>query len=1066
MTLQHSEYSWRGYLTSQGIVSADDELLLDVFQSSLRGAPLPAPWSMWHDKQSSSLFFTNSSTGETSWTHPLNSLLLDLAGVAQRFLALPFASRAEHLAALNRTWEAEARAEILRWRSAYDNGAEYFYNVETKAAMWERPVDALLPAFYLKKQYLRNLSAHCSNASSHKERSEVAHGDRPGQEGGGYGLRPSLPLIEQSHMSVSWESYLSKEILKLPDDEELLQVFQAVLKGAPLPAPWSMWCDKGAKTLFFTNAATRETSWTHPLHDVFVSLADVGRRFFTLPFATRAEHLVALNKTWDTEARAEILKWQAAYDEQDREYFFNVETKAVMWERPAEAVLPAFYLKKQFLKRLSLCKPAPIERRGSTSRERDRDSQSTMASTSNSSISSVSRMRKSRRSSRKLSNHALFDDNWEYYLTTQGIVDIPGEEMLLLTFQSVLKIAPLPAPWRIWNDKANSRFFFVQKSTGITSWQHPLNSVLLELAAVARYYLGLREQSRADHLAFLGSTWDGQAESEISKWKSALNEDDMEYFFNVETSETMWERPEDVVLPELFLKRQFLSKLSVAAEPSSEQGAPQKPQPPQPPEPSEPDEQSQSPQPPQPPEPPETPQPPEPPETVTKPNVDLPLIQPVPKAPVKVLKVQPVVGPKPAPPQTPMPKAPVEPRVQAKPPLPPAASHSPTRVKIKSISPKPARMGEAVKVTVVRKTARALSRDEAPKVTVISRDAAAHKGPTVTVRTMKEQASPEHDGNQLQVAKAAASAALAATTGTTIERLQAAAQAAYEAISTAAPDEHASTVQQALYEVVQQMQLPAPGGEACSTLAENAYFFARSVREALQGCSLNLPGADGSPAALAAAAAHRSGLSASWQVDAAIAAALGERFSGSSSPSFAASSQLCDVIKQVASECAAETETREAWLQKAAEKMTPLQQQKDMSKVRSSKGQELAATSDTWMMSSPEQVDSSPSGTETASVLGRTGRFSQTGSSKFAEFCNFRDVRRAMAEAENCLAAFEEERKNQRKALRRRSRNKLPTDILDAMGEAQRILSAFDEERRFQLQQLRVERAKSRANLP
>ena len=71
-----------------------------------------------------------------------------------------------------------------------------------------------------------------------------------------------------------------------------------------------------------------------------------------------------------------------------------------------------------------------------------------------------------------------------------------------------------------------------------------------------------------------------------------------------------------------------------------------------------------------------------------------------------------------------------------------------------------------------------------------------------------------------------------------------------------------------------------------------------------------------------------------------------------------------------------------------------------------------------------------------------------------------------MAEAENCLAAFEEERKIQRNALRRRSRNKLPTDILDAMGEAQRILSAFDEERRLQLQQLRVERAKSRANLP
>ena len=96
------------------------------------------------------------------------------------------------------------------------------------------------------------------------------------------------------------------------------------------------------------------------------------------------------------------------------------------------------------------------------------------------------------------------------------------------------------------------------------------------------------------------------------------------------------------------------------------------------------------------------------------------------------------------------------------------------------------------------------------QVTVISRDTAVQKGPTVTVRTMKEQASAQHGGNQMQFAKAAASAALAATAGTTIERLQAAAQAAYEASSTAAPDEHASTVQQALYEVVQQMQVPDP----------------------------------------------------------------------------------------------------------------------------------------------------------------------------------------------------------------------------------------------------------------
>ena len=700
MTVDCDELNWRGYLTSQSIVSKDDESLLDVFESSLSGAPLPAPWSMWCDRKSNALFFTNTSTGETSWTHPLNALLVELASVAQRFWALPLGCRAEHLAALNRTWEAEARAEIMKWRSALDEGSnEYFYNVETRATMWERPVDALLPAFYLKKQYLKNLSEYCRGGASHSGYKEI----KPGVDQAsvnGY-KRSSPSLAEESGVSVSWETYLTtKEVLKLPEEEDLLRVFQGVLKGAPLPAPWSMWCDKATQSLFFTNPSTRETSWTHPLQDVFLTLAEVGRRFFTIPVAIRAEHLAALNKTWDTEARTEILKWQTAYDDQDREYFFNAETMEVMWEKPAEAVLPAFFLKKQFLKRLSLSKPMLRERRDSTSQEPDRNSQSTMASTTNSSASSLSRMhdtrmRRTRRSSRKLSNHALFDDNWEYYLTTQGIVYVPGEEMLLQTFQSVLKIAPLPAPWRIWNDRANGRFFFVQKSTGMTSWQHPLNYVLMELASIARHYLSLDEESRADHLAMLGSKWDSQAEVEIAKWKSALDEEDMEYFFNAETSETMWERPEDVVLPELFLKRQFLSKLSVAIEP----------RPFQKPEPLHPPQHSQLPQPPTPPEPQ---------------RGDPVPVQVVPKVP----PVPPEAAGKPSAyaslPPLPVPSAAGVPelKVQVKPPPPVRVHHSPTRVKIKSVSPKPSRVGEAIKVTVVRKTARSVSHG-APKACVV-----------------------------------------------------------------------------------------------------------------------------------------------------------------------------------------------------------------------------------------------------------------------------------------------------------------------------------------------------------
>ena len=117
---------------------------------------------MWFDKEKRAFFFTNASSGQTSWIHPLHHLFVELAGVARRFDELPLHCKAEHLAVLNRTWETEARAEVMRWRSAFDerNGmkVEYYYNEETKDVMWERPVDALLPGFYLRKEFLKNLN--------------------------------------------------------------------------------------------------------------------------------------------------------------------------------------------------------------------------------------------------------------------------------------------------------------------------------------------------------------------------------------------------------------------------------------------------------------------------------------------------------------------------------------------------------------------------------------------------------------------------------------------------------------------------------------------------------------------------------------------------------------------------------------------------------------------------------------------------------------------------------------------------------------------------------------------
>ena len=583
------ERSWGEYFRTQNVLNLGEEKLLHVFELSLRGLPLPAPWSMWCDKEKNAFFFTNSTTGETTWMHPLHHLFLELAGVGRRFVELPTSSRPELLAALNRTWESEARAEILRWHPAFDDRkVEYFYNVETKAVMWERPVDALLPGFYLKKEFLKNLNGSFGRSDvlqpisqlAAKSKSTLATTLSP------TGGPRDLPTDEGYH------NYLvGREILNLPADELLLQVFQSALRGAPLPAPWSMWLDKTTRTLFFTNNTTGETQWTHPLHRLFQDLAAVGRRILAIPVCMRVEHLAALSRSWDSDARGEILKWQTAHED-GKEYYYNIETNEVMWERPVDAVLPAFYLRKQFLKKLSLCHQEKLDlRRAETGLLPQlpvrRDSVSTMPSTATTVTSTLStpqsedpgtrlKTGKTRRASRKLSDIAQLDDNWEYYLTTQGIVNVPGEENLLRVFQSVLKRAPMPAPWKIWHDRANNRFFFVKKSTGNTSWQHPLNSVLLELAGIARHHFTLPESRQADHIVMWGNAWDAQADVEIAKWNAATDENDMEYFFNTETNETMWERPEDVVLPELFLRRQFLARLGALQSSSKEIASTQK----------------------------------------------------------------------------------------------------------------------------------------------------------------------------------------------------------------------------------------------------------------------------------------------------------------------------------------------------------------------------------------------------------------------------------------------------------------------------------------------------------
>lgn len=944
--------------------------------------------------------------------------------------------------------------------------------------MWERPVDALLPGFYLKKEFLKNLNTNFGKPEfvqpifdPKSKPSQLANlpGGGGGGGGGGQAAGPQHPTEE------GFEHYLvSRGVLSLPADEDLLEVFQSALKGAPLPAPWSMWFDKTTRTLFFTNTTTCETQWSHPLHRLLEDLAKVGRRVLSIPFGMRAEHLAALNRTWDSDARAEILKWQTA-NEDGREYYYNVETNDVMWERPVDAVLPAFYLKKQFLKKLSLshqekvsdqrrAEPAllpqlPIRRdSGSTKPSTATTVTSTMSSPQSDDVSGTrQRTSKTRRASRKLSDVAQLDDNWEYYLTTQGIVNVPGEENLLRVFQSVLKRAPMPAPWKVWHDKLNNRFFFVKKSTGATSWQHPLNSVLQELAGIARHHFTLPESRQADHISMWGSTWDAQADVEIAKWNAATDEDDMEYFFNSETNETMWERPEDVVLPELFLRRQFLTKLAALQCHSKEEAEAQK----------------------------------------------------------------------------------VESECEIAEAVPASVKRPTIRATVKAISPKPQRKGIQQKGIVLRSTrpaAREVQDDSEAVIGVLTEavqgdvdapvytfdfeaqavsvgiEAAQHvEGSFEKAKSAAKAAGLSARAAALNIfeqsvaagraalavvptlpaserAKAAAISAAEVHVGNLAEQLQAAALAAYATSQDFDDRKHAT--EQATTFVARELGPGTADPESLQQLTGDATLFASAVNLGIHSCkALQLDeeqaSAAGSAAAfyvfreggrnelasaVAACAASQTARNAGWAPDAQVQATVSAAKQAGSSPG-----QLEEIARRAAHDAGIKDSlksvlARAGTLVEKGGRAEPLSSDNDLEQTVTEDAKSFSfAAPDSSLTMLYEQIDSSPQSStlETASSFGQTGRLSLTGSQRFRGLCTIDEVQSALTDAERCLAAFEEERKLQMKTLhRKRSRNKLakdrlPRDIEVAMTEAQKILSTFDDERRLQLQMFKNSRNRS-----
>eukprot|EP00434_Breviolum_minutum_P014228 symbB.v1.2.012547.t1/scaffold819.1/size162441/18 len=160
------------------------------------------------------------------------------------------------------------------------------------------------------------------------------------------GLKPSGPEL------IAYARYLGIDPVA---DHDLLWIAVEALE-APLPSDWTEHFDSSDR-VFYYNASTRVSSWTHPLEHVYRETYKtiVGVRNSTMSTQERADALSKLQqevRQMDQETQKEVNKWSEHQDEQGNRFFFNKEERLSTWTDPRPAKMQVLYLKMKMLRLL------------------------------------------------------------------------------------------------------------------------------------------------------------------------------------------------------------------------------------------------------------------------------------------------------------------------------------------------------------------------------------------------------------------------------------------------------------------------------------------------------------------------------------------------------------------------------------------------------------------------------------------------------------------------------------------------------------------------------------------
>merc|ERR1712232_1463507 len=138
-------------------------------------------------------------------------------------------------------------------------------------------------------------------------------------------------------------------------DHDLLWIAVEALE-APLPSDWTEHFDS-VDRVFYYNAATRVSSWTHPMEKIYrdTYTTIVSFRNASMSAAERSERLAQLHqeiKQMEHDVHKEIAQWTEHTDEQGNRFYFNREERQSTWTDPRPAKCQVLYLRMKMLRLL------------------------------------------------------------------------------------------------------------------------------------------------------------------------------------------------------------------------------------------------------------------------------------------------------------------------------------------------------------------------------------------------------------------------------------------------------------------------------------------------------------------------------------------------------------------------------------------------------------------------------------------------------------------------------------------------------------------------------------------